>query len=107
MLQFIIHYALHFLFPLLIAGLFYRQQLWKTWFVFLLGMLIDADHLLASPVFDACRCSIHYHPLHSYPAIAVYVLMLWPARTRLIALGLLMHILADVVDCMMMAYGGC
>lgn len=107
MLQFIIHYGLHFLFPLLIAWLFYKQQLWKTWFVFLLGMLIDADHLLANPLFDACRCSINYHPLHSYPAIAVYVLMLWPAGTRLIALGLLMHILADVVDCMMMAYSGC
>lgn len=107
MLQFIIHYGLHFLFPLLIAWLFYKQQLWITWFVFLLGMLIDADHLLANPLFDACRCSINYHPLHSYPAIAVYVLMLWPARTRLIALGLLMHILADVVDCMMMAYSGC
>ena len=37
-------------------------------------MAVDLDHLLADPIFDPHRMSIGFHPLHSYPAIAVYVL---------------------------------
>lgn len=65
-------------------------------------MLIDLDHLLATPIFSPGRCSINFHPLHSYWAIAVYVLLLIPKKTRLIGLGLVIHIIADTVDCSMM-----
>ncbi len=65
-------------------------------------MLIDLDHLLAIPVFNPERCSINFHPLHSYVAIVVYFLMLIPKKTRILGLGLCIHILADWVDCLLM-----
>ena len=67
----------------------------------ILGMLIDLDHLLATPIFAPNRCSINFHPLHSYYAIAIYILLLIPKKTRLIGLGLVIHILADSVDCLL------
>jgi len=66
------------------------------------GLWIDLDHLLANPIFDPNRCSINFHPLHSYIAIAVYFLLLFPKKTRLIGLGLVIHILADTIDCSFM-----
>lgn len=99
-----IHYFLHLVFPLVIAYVFFREKVWKTYIIFLLTMLVDADHLLANPVYDASRCSIGFHPLHSYWAIGVYVLLLLPARTRIIAIGLLMHMAADGIDCRLMHY---
>ena len=62
-------------------------------------MLVDLDHLIANPVFDACRCSIGFHPLHTYAAIAVYFIFLIPSQTRVIALGLLLHMATDLIDC--------
>lgn len=68
-------------------------------------MLIDLDHLLATPIFDPNRCSINFHPLHSYYAIAAYAGMLFFSRTRVLGLGLLLHILADSADCWLMFLG--
>ena len=63
-------------------------------------MLVDMDHLLASPVFQPSRCSIQYHPLHTYYAMGVYVLMLFFKKPfRIIGLGLLFHMFTDLVDC--------
>ena len=98
-MQQLTHYFLHFVFPVIIAFLFFRQKGLKVSAIFLLTMLVDADHLLATPIFEACRCSIGFHPLHSYPAIVLYVIFLAPARTRLIAIGLLMHMATDQIDC--------
>ncbi len=62
-------------------------------------MLVDLDHLLANPIYDATRCSIGFHPLHTeLPIIAYVVLSLFP-KTRLIGMGLLIHMLLDSVDC--------
>ena len=98
-MQQVIHYFLHFGCPLLIAVLFYRRRWLPSYIILMLTMLVDLDHLLAFPVFDPCRCSIGFHPLHSYPAIAIYCLLLiWP-KTRLIAIGLLLHMLTDGIDC--------
>jgi hypothetical protein len=65
-------------------------------------ILIDVDHLLANPVFDATRCSINFHPLHSYYAIAIYIILLLPKKTRILGLGLIIHIVADSIDCVLM-----
>ncbi|HCY80761.1 MAG TPA: hypothetical protein DHV22_03720 [Xanthomarina gelatinilytica] len=65
-------------------------------------MLIDLDHIFANPMFDPNRCSIQFHPLHTYYAIGIYVLLLIPKKIRLIGLGLVIHILADTIDCLMM-----
>ena len=64
-------------------------------------MLVDLDHLFASPIFDPNRCSINFHPLHSYYAIGFYFLMAFIPNTkvRIIAIGLLFHMATDFLDC--------
>lgn len=62
-------------------------------------MLVDLDHLLATPIFDPGRCSINFHPLHTYWAIAGYVVLLFFRKTRIIAVGLLFHMFTDYIDC--------
>jgi hypothetical protein len=98
-MQQFIHYFLHLVLPLLIAFLFYKKKWTKVYLIFLLTMLVDLDHLFASPIFDPCRCSIGFHRLHSYMAIAIYFTMLLPPKSRIIALGLLMHMATDAIDC--------
>lgn len=96
------HYGIHFLVPLLIAVFFYKSK-WKIVFIILIStMLIDLDHLLANPIFDPNRCSINFHPLHSYYAITTYIIMLIPKKTRILAIGLCIHIIADYTDCLLM-----
>ena len=95
----LIHYGIHFLVPLLIAAIFYRGSFFKTLAILYLGMLIDLDHLWANPIFDPNRCSVGFHFLHSYVAIGVYIASVFWKPTRIIGIGLLIHILADTVDC--------
>lgn len=101
-LQFITHYSLHLIFPGLIAWVFFRK-LWKqAWLIMLATMLVDLDHLLATPIFDPTRCSIGFHPLHSYFAISLYFLMAFIPNTKvkIVAIGLLFHMLTDFQDCL-------
>ena len=98
-IKFFINYGLHFIFNEIIAYFFYRKEWKKVYFVFLLAMLIDLDHLLANPIFDPNRCSINFHPLHTYYAIGIYSIGLFFKKTRVVAIGLLLHIFADLVDC--------
>ena len=100
-IKFIIHYGLHFFVPLLISILFFYKK-WKTvYLIFLLTMLVDLDHLVANPIFDKNRCSINFHPLHTYYAIGIYVFGLFYKKTRVIAIALLLHMLADYLDCIL------
>ena len=64
-----------------------------------LTMVVDLDHLLASPVYDPNRCSIDFHPLHSYPAIFLYLIIAAFPKSRLIGLGLLLHMGIGLTDC--------
>ncbi len=73
----------------------------------LLTMLIDADHLLATPIFEPNRCSIGFHPLHSYLAISIYTLLLIITKNKnvqMICVGLLFHIITDAIDCWMNSF---
>ncbi|HBC04245.1 MAG: hypothetical protein CL528_07530 [Aequorivita sp.] len=99
MLQTLVHYTLHLLVPGLIAYVFFRSQWKKAWLIMLATMLVDLDHLLATPIFDPGRCSINFHPLHTYWAMAGYVVLLFFRKTRIIAVGLLFHMLTDYIDC--------
>jgi hypothetical protein len=101
-LQNFFHYGIHFGLPLLVAILFFKSNWKKAYAIMILGMFIDLDHLLANPVFDPNRCSINFHPLHSYYAMIFYVILTFFKKTRWIGLGLVIHIIADVVDCAMM-----
>jgi len=67
-----------------------------------LTIIVDLDHLLVNPVYDSNRCSIGYHPLHSYPAILIFLVLTMIPKTRLIGLGLLIHIALDGLDCIWM-----
>lgn len=101
LLKFITHYGFHFIVPLVIALYFYKKK-WKlVYLVFIGTMLIDLDHLLATPIFDPNRCSINFHPLHSFYAIGCYSVLVFPKKTRILAIGLLLHILADYLDCIL------
>lgn len=97
----LLHYGIHFLLPVVIGILAFPQFRWKAVLILLGGILIDVDHLLANPVFDPDRCSIDFHPLHSYWAIGIYCILLIPSKTRIWGLALMIHILADTVDCLL------
>jgi len=65
-------------------------------------MIVDLDHLFANPIYQADRYSINFHPLHSYYAIAVYIIMILLRRPfNIIGIGLLLHMLTDFFDCLM------
>ena len=101
MLQFSVHYGLHFGLPLVIALFFFKTHWLKAYLVMLAAFVIDLDHLLANPIFDPKRCSINFHPLHTYYAILLYGIALIPKPTRIFAIGLLAHIIADGADCLL------
>ncbi len=97
-----IHLLLHFAIPALLAGLAFRQKWVIAYLIMMATMLVDVDHLLANPIYDPSRCSIGFHPLHSFWAIGIYVLLLVPKKTRVISVGLLVHMALDGIDCVMM-----
>lgn len=102
MLQLILHYGSHLILPLIVALIWFRSN-WKVAYLIMLsGLWIDIDHLIANPIFDPDRCSINFHPLHSYFAIIVYVGLAIFEKTRLIGLGLIIHIISDLIDCQFM-----
>ena len=94
------HLALHFTVPLLVAFLFFRENLKLSYLAMILTMLVDLDHLLASTIYDANRCSIGFHPLHQYWFIAIYLVMSFFSKTRLIGVGLIIHMSLDALDCL-------
>ena len=101
-IQTIVHYSLHLAVPGLIAWVFFRQNWKMAWVIMLATMLVDLDHLLATPIFDSDRCSIGFHPLHSYLAIGLYPILLFFKKTRIVGVGLLFHMLTDALDCCLM-----
>ncbi|TCO70701.1 DUF6122 family protein [Chromatocurvus halotolerans] len=111
-----LHIALHFIVPLLVALAVYRPRWRSATLIMAATMLVDVDHLLADPVYDPDRCSIGFHPLHSTETIAVYAALfaipLLLRRTavaeplgkalgvvHLAGLGLLIHMALDALDC--------
>ena len=103
-LQHITHYGLHFVVPMFIAVAINKGN-WKCIYLILVStILIDLDHLLATPIYDAQRCSIGFHPLHSYSAIVLYCIIFLIPKTRVLGIGLLLHILTDFIDCLFNSY---
>lgn len=107
LLQSIVHYSLHFVAPLALAWAFFGSERRRTaYLVMLATMLVDLDHLLATPIFDPNRASVGFHLLHRYPMVALYIVMcLLPyERMRLpwwlkaVGIGLSFHMLTDWQD---------
>jgi hypothetical protein len=104
MLRPAIHLALHLCVPAIVARVGFADR-WKwAWLVMMGTMLVDLDHLLATPVFDPDRCSIGFHPLHTWPAIFMFAVLTAIPKTRLIGLGLVIHMVLDILDCWWMGW---
>lgn len=113
-----VHLLLHLAVPVAVAFVWCRPHEVRATLFMIATMAVDLDHLLASPIYDAERCSIGFHPLHSAPAISVYVSVLVLAillhgklessgrvdAARIVcwcAAGLLIHMGLDGIDCVM------
>ena len=94
-----IHIVLHFAAPAVLTGLFYRQRWQLAYLSMIAAMVVDVDHLLAVPVYDPARCSIGFHPLHEPWLIALYVVLCFVPKVRLIGIGLVVHMALDSLDC--------
>ena len=113
-----LHIALHFIVPVVIAVIFYRSR-WRHATIIMIGtIMVDADHLLADPIYDPNRCSIGFHPLHTIPAIIIYLfltalpliallrtnditLQKYYRFVHLMGLGLIIHMILDQIDCLL------
>ncbi len=62
-------------------------------------MVIDIDHLLATPIYDPLRCSMGFHPLHTWPFVILYFVLAALPKTRIVGVGLLIHMALDSIDC--------
>lgn len=96
---FLLHMFFHVAVPLVVAALFFRKDFRHAALLMLGGILIDIDHLAARPIVDPDRCSVGYHLLHSFWLIPVYVALALYPKTRLIGLGLVIHIILDAGEC--------
>jgi hypothetical protein len=101
-----VHLMLHFITPVALARFAFPDRWKRISLIMVSTMIVDLDHLLANPVFDPLRCSIGFHPLHSYPAIAAYLLMLALPQLRFVGLGLLIHMGLDGLECLRLVLPG-
>ena len=81
------------------AFAFVRSDWQRAYFIMMLTMLVDLDHLLATPIYDPNRCSIGFHPLHLWPAITVYLIACFFPKTRWVGIGLIIHMALDSLNC--------
>ncbi len=98
----ILHLILHVLVPGAVARLAFADRWRRAWLIMLLTMVVDLDHLLATPIYDPDRCGIGFHPLHSSAAIGVYCILALIPAARVVGVGLLIHMLLDGIDCVFM-----
>lgn len=94
-----VHILLHFIVPAVVAVFFFRKRVAVAVLVMYATMLVDLDHLVAEPVYDPLRCSLGFHPFHQTWLFAVYALLALVPKSRLIGLGLCIHMVLDGIDC--------
>ena len=99
MLRPMIHMILHFAAPAVLARIAFSGTFARAWLIMASTMLVDLDHLIADPIYDVGRCSMGFHPLHQYPMLGIYALLLLVPKLRLIGIGLLLHMFLDAADC--------
>jgi hypothetical protein len=95
----LMHLIFHLVVPAVVALLFFRVHGVRAFAIMMATMLVDLDHLFADPIYDPQRCSIGFHPLHQLWFIAVYVGLSCYPKTRLVGLGLVLHMALDSIDC--------
>ena len=87
----IVHMILHFLVPFMVAKTAWKENWLFPFIIMALTITVDFDHLLVDPIFDTNRCGLGFHPLHSWPAMAVYIIAIFSPSLRIVTLGLLIH----------------
>ncbi len=98
----VMHLVLHLVVPALLARRLDSRRPLRAWMIMVATMVVDLDHLAADPVYDPERCSLGFHPLHTWPIWLLSALLAaWP-RTRLVGVGLLIHMGLDGLDCLRM-----
>ncbi len=95
-----VHLILHFLIPAVVAWVFFRKEYKKAFIIMIATMLVDIDHIVADPLYDPLRCSIGYHPFHVYYLQPLYLALSVYKPTRLVGLGLVIHMVLDGLDCL-------
>jgi hypothetical protein len=101
MIRPVAHLMLHFIVPGVVSRVAYPNRWRYAWLVMVATMVVDLDHLLADPIYDPYRCSIGFHPLHSYAALIVYLVLTGVKKTRIVGIGLVIHMVLDWIDCSM------
>jgi hypothetical protein len=93
------HIFLHFIIPAIVAGLFFREVWKKAFLIMTLTIIVDLDHVLATPIYDPGRCSIGLHPLHQFFPVTLYILACFIPKLRFVGIGLVIHMILDSFDC--------
>jgi hypothetical protein len=94
-----LHIVLHLLVPALVTVVFFRK-VWRFAFVVMVAtMIVDVDHIFSNPIYDPGRCSIGFHPLHQVWLMVVYIALCLLPKTRLVGVGLSVHMALDSIDC--------
>ena len=103
MLRFIIHYSFHLIVPIFFAKLFWNKNWMIASIIMISTILIDLDHLFATPIFEYNRCSIGYHPLHTIWACIFYCILFFMRswKLRAVSIGCLWHLTTDYIDCLL------
>ena len=97
-----LHALLHVAVPGLVARLGWRERWRSAWLVMVLANLVDLDHLLADPIYDPDRCSLGFHPLHSWFVQPLWIALAVWRPTRVLGVGLVVHMVLDGIDCALM-----
>ena len=79
----------------MVAKICWRENWVRLFIIMMWTITVDLDHLLSNPIFDPNRCSLGFHTLHSWPAILVYLAGLLTPLVRIVASGLLIHMVLD------------
>ncbi|NVK87699.1 MAG: hypothetical protein HWE13_06215 [Gammaproteobacteria bacterium] len=97
------HLFLHALVPLILSVLlakhWFKQPWYKVFIIMMLTMLIDLDHLVATPIYDPLRCSMNFHPLHKLWLVPFYAALMLFKPLRAVGAGLSIHMILDSIDC--------
>jgi len=78
-----------------------KKSLFYLFLTIIGSNLIDLDHLLSNPVYDSNRCSINFHPLHSWYFLPIwfYGLLQKNKYFRYFCLGVLVYLGLDLIYC--------
>lgn len=74
---------------------------WKNASILIISSnLIDIDHLFVTPIYEANRCSINFHPLHSWYIFPIYFIGLLIKKYSFFFIGIILHLTLDYFDCL-------